>query len=68
MVSVNFNYRALKDSDRATLAELDEKLIQRQSLLVDVLPSPSLHTHERWWWFLHEGVQVVPQAKQPIAA
>lgn len=53
----------LTEEQRARLQRLDQKLILRQALLAEVLPFPSQHPPDQWWWYLHQRPQVREQAK-----
>lgn len=49
---------------RAQIDRLDEKLASNWRLFKGTLPHPAEHPREQWWWYLHEGPQVLEEARR----
>ncbi len=49
---------------RAQIDQLDEKLASYWRNFKGTLPHPAEHPREQWWWYLHEGPQVLEEARR----
>ncbi|MCL6431671.1 MAG: hypothetical protein K6V36_12570 [Anaerolineae bacterium] len=48
----------LSPEDRGRVERTDSVLVQKHSIVAQMLPHPRHTDRRRWWWFLHEGPQV----------
>lgn len=49
---------------QAEIDRLDEKLATFWNIFEGTLPHHQEHPREQWWWFLHEGPQVLEEARR----
>lgn len=49
---------------RKQVDQLDEKLASHWRVFKGTLPHPAEHPRAQWWWFLHEGPQVLEEARK----
>jgi len=52
---------------QAQIDQLDKKLASHWRIFKGTLPHPAEHPREQWWWFLHEGPQVLEEARKLTA-
>jgi hypothetical protein len=55
-------WSGLSPEDRARVEKTDSLLVQKHSIVAQMLPHPRHTDRRRWWWFLHEGPQVREEA------
>lgn len=57
----NFDWTS---EQQAQIDRLDKQLASHWRIFRGTLPHPAEHPREQWWWFLHEGPQVLEEARR----
>ncbi len=61
---IHNRWSEMSTEQQANVMSLDKRLVRhhRRVSKYGLLPNPNVTDRSRWWWFLHEGPQVMEQA------
>jgi hypothetical protein len=66
--SIEEDWEHLTGAQQSQVKTIDDELVQRASVVAEILPNPNFTDRRHWWWFLNEGPQVRKKARQLEAA